>query len=96
MRTRRPKREKWAALRETCWQRDKSVCQHCGATVTLDTCHCDHITPLSCGGSNGMDNLRTLCPRCHVLRSDEQHRGMIARALKLGIIPADWRGLVWE
>lgn len=83
-------------MREACWQRDKGICQHCGEVVTLRDCHCDHITPLSRGGKNSDGNLRTLCPRCHVLRADEQHRGMIARALKLGIIPADWRGLVWE
>jgi len=41
-------------------------------------------------------SLRTLCRRCHVLRKDMRHRGMIASALRDGIIPPDWRGLVWE
>jgi hypothetical protein len=31
-----------------------------------------------------------------VLRADLRHRGMIAKALKDGIIPPKWRELVWE
>jgi hypothetical protein len=31
-----------------------------------------------------------------VLRADRRHQGMIAAALRAGIIPADWRRLVWE
>jgi hypothetical protein len=31
----------------------------------------------------------------HVLRADHRHRGMVANALKLGIIPPNWRELVW-
>ena len=37
-----------------------------------------------------------LCRRCHVLRADKRHRGMIANALRDGIIPPNWRELVWE
>jgi hypothetical protein len=31
-----------------------------------------------------------------VLRADPRHRGMIAAALRDGIIGADWRDYVWE
>jgi hypothetical protein len=64
-------------------------------TVALEECHIDHIKSGKLG-SNKLSNLRTLCRRCHVLRADNRHRGMIASALRDGIIPPDWRGLVWE
>jgi len=63
--------------------------------VALNECHCDHIRSGKLA-SNEMANLRTLCRRCHVLRADNRHRGMIAAALRDGIIPPDWRGLVWS
>jgi hypothetical protein len=37
-----------------------------------------------------------LCRRCHVLRTDNTHQGMIAAALRDALIPPDWRGLVWD
>ena len=43
-----------------------------------------------------MSNLRTLCRRCHALRADGRHRGLIYKALRDGRIPPDWRDLVWE
>jgi 5-methylcytosine-specific restriction endonuclease McrA len=57
--------------------------------------HIDHIISGK-GGSNADSNLRVLCRRCHVLRADRRHRGMIAPALRAGIIPPNWRELVWE
>lgn len=56
----------------------------------------DKIRDTPGGNTTAMNNLRTLCRRCHVLRSDRRHRGMIAGALRDGIIPADWRREVWE
>ena len=92
---RRPPPEIWEERRRLVWERDAGYCTHCGLPVALDECHCDHIRSGKLG-SNEMANLRTLCRRCHVLRADNRHRGMIAAALRDGIIPPDWRGLVWE
>ena len=47
-------------------------------------------------GTNELTNLRTLCRRHHCLRADHRHRGMIAGALRDGVIPPNWRGLVWD
>jgi len=47
-------------------------------------------------GTNDDGNLRVLCRRCHILRADRRHRGMIAAALRDGIIPPTWRALVWD
>ena len=93
---RRPPDEIWKeVLRPTAWERDGHQCTHCGVSVALEECHIDHIRSGKLGG-NEMANLRTLCRRCHVLRADNRHRGMIAAALRDGIIPPDWRGLVWD
>ena len=41
----------------------KPTCELCGSTKNLVI---DHITPLSQGGGNQADNLRTLCQSCNV------------------------------
>lgn len=91
----RPPREVWDVLREAVWQRDQQQCTHCHTPLALDQCNIDHIHSGKLA-SNQINNLRTLCRRCHVLRADKRHRGMIANALRDGIIPADWRSLVWD
>jgi len=86
--------EIWRETRRKVWERDEGICQHCGKPVSLRICHTDHIYSGKLAG-NKMSNLRTLCRRCHVLRKDMRHRGMIASALRDGIIPPNWRELVW-
>lgn len=88
-------RELWRPVRQVVFERDGGICQHCGIVVTLETCHIDHIQSGKLG-TNQIVNLRTLCRRCHVLRQDFRHRGMIAKALADGIIPPNWRELVWD
>jgi 5-methylcytosine-specific restriction endonuclease McrA len=87
--------ELWRALRSAVWQRAAGRCTHCGADVALAACHIDHIRSGKLA-DNRLANLRVLCRRCHVLRADRRHRGMIAAALRDGIIPPDWRELTWE
>lgn len=97
---RQPK-EIWRLTREDVWRRDRGRCQgpYCKDmpewSLALNECHIDHIVSGKLG-SNHMSNLRTLCLRCHALRADKRHRGMIAKALKNGILPPDWRQLIWE
>lgn len=88
-------REMWDDKRRQVWERDGQQCVHCHASVALNACHIDHIRSGKLG-TNELSNLRTLCRRCHVLRADVRHRGMIANAIKDGIIPPHWRELVWE
>jgi 5-methylcytosine-specific restriction endonuclease McrA len=48
------------------FKRDDYRCQICGATAGPETClEVDHKHPVSKGGSNGIDNLWTLCFDCN-------------------------------
>ena len=53
--------------------RDSCICQMCGARPAKDpeiTLHVDHIKPYSKGGETIEENLRTLCNRCNIGKSD--------------------------
>ena len=93
---RQPK-EIWRETRRRVLERDgyKCVRLSCGVPLTERTAHIDHIKSGKLG-TNEMSNLRSLCRRCHVLREDPRHRGMIANALRDGLIPPNWRELVWD
>ena len=82
-------------IRPAIWKRDGGCCVHCKAAVALDKAHIDHIQSGK-RATNEFKNLWTLCRRCHVLRADLRHAGMIANALRDGIIPWNWRELIWE
>ncbi len=64
----------WRARRRKVLRRDDYVCQGCGLCSTrVDDVRfdVDHVVPKSDGGSHALDNLQTLCPRCHA----EKHPG---------------------
>ena len=93
----RQPQEVWQETRRRVWERYGGMCQYPYGkhSVLLEEAHIDHI----CSGKygkNDMDNLRTLCRRHHVLRLDPRHRGMIGKALEDGIIPPNWRELLWD
>ncbi len=53
--------------------RDNCICQMCGASPAKDptvVLHADHIKPWSKGGETVIENLRTLCLKCNVGKSD--------------------------
>ena len=91
---RQPK-EIWNATRLRILERDGYKCMRCNKDVLVSTAHIDHIKSGKLG-TNHDSNLRTLCRRCHVLRSDHRHRGMIAKALFDGLIDKNWRSECWE
>jgi 5-methylcytosine-specific restriction protein A len=94
---RRQDRELWMETRRRVWERDGGMCQYPYGKhpVSLDQAHIDHIRSGKLG-TNDLSNLRTLCRYHHILRADARHRGMIGKALEKGIIPPNWRELVWE
>jgi hypothetical protein len=99
---RRQPPEIWQETRQRIWQRDQGRCQgpYCQScppwSLSLQSAQIDHIIEVCRGGSNSDPNLRTLCRRCHCLRANHTHQGMIAPALRDEIIPPNWRSLVWE
>lgn len=48
-----------------------SNCCYCGTEITHDTCHIEHIIPVSIGGSNTIDNINFSCGRCNVTKNDK-------------------------
>ena len=93
----RQPREIWQETRRKVWERDEGLCQYPYGKhpVSLEEAHIDHIRSGK-HGTNDLSNLRTLCRYHHVLRADLRHRGMIAKALEEGLIPPNWRELIWD
>ncbi len=53
-------------------RRDGFKCQICGSTAKDGVkLHVDHIIPVSKGGKTEPKNLRTLCDRCNLGKSDK-------------------------
>jgi hypothetical protein len=55
-------------------KRDNYRCVLCGACPSADhavVLHVDHIVAVSRGGTNAISNLRTLCAKCNLGKSDE-------------------------
>lgn len=69
--------EDWHVLRSIVFERDDFTCAYCGERT--EDPHCDHIEPLSKGGSSELSNLTTACAKCNISKG--------ARS------PTDWRGL---
>jgi 5-methylcytosine-specific restriction endonuclease McrA len=59
----RPSIQRWAEIRAGIFKRDDYTCQYCGARG--GKLECDHVTPLSRGGSNDDGNLVTACKPCN-------------------------------
>lgn len=60
------------SLRYDIMCRDNFTCVLCGASAREGVrLHVDHIIPIAKGGKSTPDNLRTLCERCNVGKSDK-------------------------
>jgi HNH endonuclease len=67
----------WRVLRESIFLRDNYTCQYCGAYgVSLQ---CDHVIPISRGGSNDESNLVTACKPCNLSKHNKT--------------PEEWKGV---
>ena len=69
---RTPRNINWR-LRAKVLIRDNCICQMCGASPAKDPdviLHVDHVTPWSKGGETVEENLRTLCSKCNIGKSD--------------------------
>lgn len=57
-------------IRLEVFKRDKGKCVICGRGPPEVTLHVDHIIPVSKGGKDTLDNLRTLCSECNLNKKD--------------------------
>jgi hypothetical protein len=64
----RPNAAEWAVLRRMTFERDNFTCVYCGARGK--SLECDHIIPVSRGGSNSQENLATACKPCNRSKRD--------------------------
>lgn len=59
---------RWERLRRFIFDRDGYACTYCGsADLPL---HCDHVVPVSRGGSSEPENLTTACKPCNLSKND--------------------------
>jgi 5-methylcytosine-specific restriction endonuclease McrA len=54
----------WTAITQAVFERDGYACTYCGDEP--GDLHCDHVIPLSRGGSSQMSNLTTACASCNL------------------------------
>lgn len=59
----RPSVPEWAKLRSDVFRRDNFTCQYCGDHG--GRLECDHVMPISRGGSSDPSNLKTACFTCN-------------------------------
>jgi len=59
----------WSAIRSEVFKRDNYTCTYCGERGKR--LECDHIFPLSRGGSDALDNLTTACRPCNRSKRDK-------------------------
>lgn len=60
---------KWKYVRMRVFQRDNFTCVYCG--VKNAQLECDHILPISKGGSDDIDNLATACKSCNCSKNNK-------------------------
>lgn len=88
-----PKQSLPAPLRKAVYNRDEWKCRHCGNRQMLDPHHVQHR---SAGGEHAMNNLLTLCRKCH----DDEHDGRLVIEV-VEVLPTDlvvkfWRQKGWK
>lgn len=62
-RLRRPTGKAWDAIRNAVFRRDNYACVYCNAQH--ETLECDHVVPVSRGGTNKVGNLVSACQPCN-------------------------------
>ena len=62
-RARNLKSDYWTELRKACYARDNNTCRRCLKVLTSPAAH--HIVPFFKGGEDKLENLMTVCRKCH-------------------------------
>lgn len=73
-----------ARLRRSTLARDSWTCRGCGVVDRSGrSLQADHITPLSLGGDNSLENMQTLCVECHSKKSKMEQAEAAERAREI-------------
>ena len=75
----------WKRIRKRILARDSHTCQRCGDVGN----EVNHIIPASEGGTDGDDNLETLCPSCHQPETVAQTTRAVRRHAAWGRHPGE-------
>lgn len=78
----------WRRLVEAVQRRDQYVCQACKRLT--DKGACDHIVPVSKGGTDEMSNLQWLCNPCHDDKTERESAEAQGRKVKVRIGVDGW------
>lgn len=76
----RPPRQVWRLLRQQVFLRDGWACVYCGKRT--GTLTCDHVLPVSRGGSSTLDNLVTACLACNTAKATKTPEEWLGRPLR--------------
>ena len=77
---RRTHNREWERVRRQALERDGHRCRECGKPGRLEV---HHLLHLQSGGTNELENLRTLCRSCHI-------------AIHKKAVDADWEALLGD
>lgn len=70
---------RWERLRRFIFDRDGHACTYCGSTDL--PLHCDHVVPVSRGGSSEPENLTTACKPCNLSKNDRTPQEWLCQSL---------------
>jgi len=62
----------WKDRKLEAFRRDRYRCTECGRSLAHQEKHCDHVFPVSLGGTHEISNLRTLCMECHLRKHPDR------------------------
>jgi 5-methylcytosine-specific restriction endonuclease McrA len=69
----------FARNRPRAYERDGGRCVRCGFEVSPRAYICDHVLPLSDGGTSEIENLQTLCAPCSKIKTRIDRRARAER-----------------
>ncbi|WP_413380318.1 HNH endonuclease [Alkalihalobacillus sp. 1P02AB] len=63
----------WDSVRSFVYQREKGLCQRCKKFVHSKRAHVHHVVPIKINARLTFEpnNLKLLCPKCHVIEGNE-------------------------
>tara|TARA_R100000458_G_C8273285_1_gene248145 strand:+ start:2580 stop:3095 length:516 start_codon:yes stop_codon:yes gene_type:complete len=61
-------------VRELLYRAYGRTCNYCNQKLVVSNMACDHIIPLSLGGSSTPDNLQMICGRCNTRKGPLTHK----------------------